>query len=72
MEVTRIRELTPTRLSVNSGPIVFVEMEVTRIRELTQPSSSFFPNTIPCRNGSYPNKGIDTIISNMHPAMIIM
>ena len=52
--------------------IIPVEMEVTRIRELT-------PNLVygvaPWnfgRNGSYPNKGIDTIISNMHPAMIIM
>ena len=54
MEVTRIRELT--QVSVSSG----VEMEVTRIRELTHCLIFLMFLSSAGRNGSYPNKGIDT------------
>ena len=61
MEVTRIRELTQP-----SGPfgITFekdVEMELTRIRELTLTLHCCSPFVFPGRNGTYPNKGIDTL-----------
>ena len=60
MEVTRIRELTQP-----SGPfgITFekdVEMELTRIRELTHLIDLKEKSKIQRRNGTYPNKGIDT------------
>ena len=60
MEVTRIRELTqPFELS-DITSVRGVEMEVTRIRELTQATLPMCPADFLGRNGSYPNKGIDT------------
>ena len=37
-------------------------MEVTRIRELTPYFIDLWLSLILCRNGSYPNKGIDTFL----------
>ena len=44
-----------------------VEMELTRIRELTHEYLKFILVFQSCRNGSYPNKGIDTSLSILRP-----
>ena len=60
MEVTRIRELTRRTQCYRSNLSNLVEMEVTRIRELTHLIYFCSQTLKSCRNGSYPNKGIDT------------
>ena len=65
MEVTRIRELTHPYITPWSV-IARVEMEVTRIRELTQIGVSQKNSLLIGRNGSYPNKGIDTSFKDVH------